>query len=309
MLRSIDVAIRRRPEHPTAEWAITPRPFDHWGQRLHSVEAKGVAEIREIGAENSDCRGYLLRAADPEAGVSVRYTVEICEDCAPDWVWRRQDNRFTLASPGLASMAADVVAGAANQRAALEKLVAHAAEMFGYAHVDRPFNAETEAVPAVTAPTTGSCVDINTYLLAAARSLGIRGQYIAGYWFHPERDATTDMHCWLAFAPDGVLTFWDVAHGLKWAESLGARVTEGLNPAGGRRVGLSCGRGLVFETPVGRAEISHFAELKWLAPEGAAAVEIRDNAMTIAVADPDGDRAQYPGRADAPTFTLTEAAA
>lgn len=271
-------------------WAIAPRPFPHWGQSFERFDVEGVASLREVGGENTECRAYLVKAAAADAPITFRYEAGFTAAPTPDWVWRVQDNALTRASDALDALAKDLAAGAQNQTAALSRLVDYAAEMFAYAHVDTPFNAGAAAVPSVETRIEGSCVEINTFLLAAARAVGIRGQYVIGYWFHPQHTRTPDAHCWLAFEPDGALTFWDVAHGLKWAQSLGARVAPGLNPAGGRRVGMSCGRGLAFATPLGRVEISHFAEPHWLGADGA---RIR-GALTIEVEDPDGDRAQTP---------------
>ena len=73
------------------------------------------------------------------------------------------------------------------------------------------------------------------------------------------------MHCWLAFETDGQLLFWDLAHHLKWGVP---KLAPSLNPAGGRRIAMSCGRGLTFETPNGNIEISHFSEPVWIMPDG-----------------------------------------
>lgn len=96
--------------------------------------------------------------------------------------------------------------------------------------------------------------------------------------------ATSDMHCWRIFESDVTPEFWpefrDLAHHLKWrVDGLGA----GLNPAGGRRVAMSCWRGLSFETPTGSTEISHFSEPGWVLPGGAARtakvrIEVEENA-------------------------------
>ncbi|MEO1328332.1 MAG: hypothetical protein AAFW46_01585, partial [Pseudomonadota bacterium] len=57
-----------------AEALLAPRPFGHWGESLHRFEAEGVSSVSEIGAENSGCRGYLLRLA-PGARPRLRYEV------------------------------------------------------------------------------------------------------------------------------------------------------------------------------------------------------------------------------------------
>lgn len=267
--RIVEVRLGEAAPSPEAI-LLAPRPFDHWGQRLAWWEIDGVRAVSEIGATNSDCRAFLCR---PEAGAAprFRYAFELTEDAAPDWAWRVQSNRYTTADPNLCALAREATIGAPDQSEALRRIVANASEAFGYDHADEAFNDGHDAVPTICGTVKGNCVDINTYILAAALSLGLKGQYVAGYWFHPHKTETADMHCWLVFEPEGAdgPVFWDLAHALKWRETLGARIGEGLNPAGGRRVAMSCGRGLVFETPHGAVEISHFAEPVWILPDGA----------------------------------------
>ncbi len=268
------------------EALLAPRPFDHWGQRFHAFEAEGVSAAREIGALNSGCRAYLLTPR-ADAPLRLRYAVALTDDAAPDWTWRVEDNRHTRAAPELAELARAAAEGAEDQRAQLRRLIDHAASVFAYGHGAERVNAGRDSVPRLCGTTRGSCIDINTYVLAAARSLGIRGQYVAGYWFHPEKTATDDMHCWLAFEPDGRLVFWDLAHALKWGDSLGARIEEGLNPAGGRRVAMSCGRGLRFDTGFGAVEISHFSEPVPIGRKRGVAKKLPRPDLRIATRDPE----------------------
>lgn len=278
-------------------WILAPRPFDHWGQRFVGFDAAGVSEMREIRAENSECRGYLLRAERSQTRLVYHFEQGAPHDpafAAPEWVWRPQANRYTNAAPSLLDRARERVAGAPTERAALERIVEDAAELFAYDHPETKFNDGHETVPTVCGTTKGSCVDINTYILAAARAVGLTGQYIAGYWIHPQKTETRDMHCWLAFAPDGDLVFWDLAHVLKWGAALdveiGAETGRGLNPVGGRRLAMSCGRGLEFETPVGRVAVSHFSEPVLLEAGGA----LTRPELLIEVEEPSDCRTQLP---------------
>lgn len=281
--RRVTVTVERPSDLPAGALLITPKPFGHWGETPIGLEVSGAAVGAPICAENSRCEALIADPGGAQGPIRIEYCLALDDSGAPDWIWEGQENRHTLASPELSAAAKALVADTPDARAAVDKLARHTASIFGYGHVEEKFNEGVELVPIIAGLARGSCVDINTYLLAAARAAGLRGQYIAGYWFHPEKQATTDMHCWLVFAPDeGAPVFWDVAHGLKWAETLGAAVTPGLNPAGGRRVGMSCGRGLAFETPNGRVEISHFSEPMWVLPDGA----LRETAKTIAVTDP-----------------------
>lgn len=243
---------------------LFPRPFEHWGQHFVGIETGGGSVPFELTARNADQRAYAMRSAS-RGKLTIRYAFVERDGPAPPSVWQVQDNRLTRADEGLVALARDIAGLAATEKAALHALMDYAGGLFGYGHPEERFNDGLDSVPAVCGTTRGSCVDINTFLLAAARSLGMRGQYIAGYWFHPDRTETLDMHCWLAFEADGDLLFWDLAHHLKWGVT---PLAPGLNPAGGRRVAMSCGRGLIFETANGAVEISHFSEPVWVLPGG-----------------------------------------
>ena len=250
---------------PASEaWLLLPRPIDDWTQRFSGVELGAVAQVHEICALNSRQHAYLVKPAGTQAP-TVRYRLAPPIEAPADWIWQLEDNRYTRASAELASMAVQLLEKDSSQRRIVGRLVEHTAGLFGYDHPEERFNHGLEEVPALCGTTKGSCVDINTYLIAAARSLGIRVQYMAGYWFHPERSETHDMHCWLAFRLDGEAVFWDLAHHLKWGVPT---LSPGLNPAGGRRVTMSCGRGIRFDTPNGQVEISHFSEPAWVLPGG-----------------------------------------
>ena len=212
---------------------------------------------------------------------------------AAPWVWDLPDSRHNRADDDLRALAGELCCGE-TPSAALRHLADHAREMFDYGHGGEPIDLGREAVPTLCGTTRGNCVDINTFILAGALSAGLKGQYIAGYWFGPGRDETTDMHCWLAFETERGVEFWDVAHHLKWGV---AGFGPGLNPAGGRRVAMSCGRGLVFETPHGSVEISHFSHPLWVLPgwhrnrcAGAHPASRGDRSMTELILKPCSDR-------------------
>jgi len=249
-------------EHPvsTDAWMIVPRPVNDWQSRCVSVEFDQVQSVREIEAINSLQHAFLLK---PQAGQIPEITFEFIDNpYAPDsWICAIEDNRYTRASSDLTNLATQLTQGMDSEKAKIHSLIENAADYFGYAHADERFNDGCDDVPMLCGTTKGSCVDINTYLIAAARSIGIKVQYMAGYWFHPDKHKTLDMHCWLAFQCDGQPLFWDLAHHLKWGVK---QLAPGLNPAGGRRVPMTCGRGLRFATPHGEVTISHFSEPLWV---------------------------------------------
>ncbi len=264
-----------------AAWLLLPRPPQTWPRRFAGVTFDGIASVREVGAVNATQRAWLLRAA---ASTTPLIHYEFQGECGtwnsdlPDWLWERISSAHVRPSAELAALARELIAGHADEGTRLRSLITHAAEVFAYDHPEERFAAGCDAVPTVCGTARGSCVDINGYLLAMAAAVGLRGQYLAGYWFHPERSHTHDLHCWLAFEIDGDVQYWDVAHHLKWGVS---PLMPGLNPAGGRRVLLSHGRGLVFPTPLGPTEVSHFAEPVWLLENGVQ----RRPSMTVRIDD------------------------
>ncbi|MCG8612812.1 MAG: transglutaminase-like domain-containing protein, partial [Pseudomonadales bacterium] len=209
--------------------------------------------------------------------VQIRYQFEPTGKSLPEQFFEQQTNRYTVASQGFAEeiKALNTEGNPAKQ---IFDLILKAKSVFDYGHADERFNDGHAQVPALCGTTKGSCVDINTYLIAASNSLGIPVQYVAGYWFHPERNFTPDMHCWLLFNVDNTVIPWDLAHHLKWGVS---ELSPSLNPAGGRRVPMSFGRGLNFEGPHGTVQISHFSEPVWLLPNG----QTEDSILEISIQD------------------------
>ncbi len=119
------------------------------------------------------------------------------------------------------------------------------AERFTYGHPEETFNQGLDAVPALGCGLVqGSCVDINTYFIAALRAAGIEAGYATGFFFPAEKgDHCEDGHCWVVTRIDGKTQEWDIAHHLK----LGTRqIKPGLNPKPGFRAACFHSMGLAF---------------------------------------------------------------
>lgn len=262
ILRTVDVTVTE----PAPEGALLlfPVPFGHWDQRCEAMDVQGDVTLTQIRAKNTPQPAILAQptAAGP---IRIRYEIRCAPASVAPHIWQVPPHRLTTASPELKALAQEI-AGGKLPREAVRALAEYAAANFSYGHVEKRFSDGWDSVPAICGLQRGSCVDINTFTLAAALSLGIRGQYLAGYWFGPERFSTPDMHCWLVFEIDGQPEFWDIAHHLKWGVD---GFSPGLNPAGGRRVAMSAARGLQFDTPNGLASEDHFCEPVWVLPGGA----------------------------------------
>lgn len=247
---------------------LFPQPFDHWGQAFVSVETDRAEDPVELTALNSEQRAYAIGAANRAPAV-ITYHIAESDGPVPDSVWRVQQNHLTVADESLVVLARQITAHADSVNAKLHALMEYAAGIFSYELIGELFYEGHSSVPALCGTTKGSCIDINVFLFAAALSLGLRGQYIAGYWFQPGQAETNDMHCWLVFEAGGELIFWDLAHHLKWGVE---KMAPGLNPAGGRRIAMSHGCGLRFNTGNGQVEVAHFSRPLWVLP-GARMVE------------------------------------
>ena len=262
-MKHVDIFLQE-PAPDEAAILIAPIPFDHWGQRSKLTDLTGLKNQTELKAANSGQKAVIAKPIDQHLP-ALSYALEETNIAPAPFVWNVPENQYTRADNSLTELAIDLVKNLTTETAKIFALIEYASDMFGYGHTEGRFYQGLESVPAVCGTTKGSCVDINTFLLAAALSLDIKGQYIAGYWFHPDKTETLDMHCWLAFEADNEVLFWDLAHHLKWGVE---KLAPGLNPAGGRRIAMSCGRGLEFETINGRVSISHFSEPVWIMPDG-----------------------------------------
>jgi hypothetical protein len=175
----------------------------------------------------------------------VRYTYLSGGHSYPDAVFTPHRNRFTLAAKELVFDAINIADAQPDGHAAIQALVNAAAEKFRYAHPDVRFNDGCEEVPYLACGRTeGSCVDINTYLIASLRAAGHEAGYITGYFFPQEKNGSCeDGHCWVVTRHDGVVLEWDIAHHLK----MGTReICCGLNPKPGDRVAVAHSMGLTF---------------------------------------------------------------
>ena len=162
----------------------------------------------------------------------------------PAAMFEHRPSRFTRFADDLVAEAED----AAGDRTGLDRAAAIAcatAERFTYGHPEEKFNDGLDEIPALGCGLTeGSCVEINTYFIAALRAAGIEAGYVTGFFFPEEKgDRCTDGHCWVVTRIDGETREWDIAHHLK----LGTRdIRPGLNPKPGQRAAVFHSMGLSF---------------------------------------------------------------
>ncbi|MFW5824111.1 MAG: transglutaminase domain-containing protein [Marinobacter sp.] len=165
----------------------------------------------------------------------------------PESAFVPRRNRYTEASEDLAAASLECALAAGGGAAGIRALVAEAEARFSYAHPDVRFNDGMDKVPHLSCGLTpGSCVDINTYLVASLRAAGFQAGYMYGYFFRQESGGqTSDMHCWVVTRHEGEILEWDIAHHIK--AGLG-KTGPGLNPRRGYRIALGHSMGHQYRT-------------------------------------------------------------
>lgn len=192
--------------------------------------------------------GQTALRISPEANeVVLRFRFDGEVGRYPEEIFHPVASRFTRADESLLAEVAALAAGGPDDDplARARWIACGVAERFTYGHPETRFNDGFDHVPALgCGMTKGSCVDINTYFLAALRAAGIEAGYVAGPFYPAEkRDWCEDMHCWVVTRIAGATQEWDIAHHLK----LGTRnIRPGLNPKPGFRAALSHSMGLDF---------------------------------------------------------------
>ncbi|MHA7777166.1 transglutaminase-like domain-containing protein [Roseibium sp. M-1] len=218
--------------------------------------------------------GQMAALVTPEPGKELIFTYRYRHEGPgyPEAVFTPQRNRFTRAAQDLVFDAINIADSQPDGPAAIQALVNAAAEKFRYAHPERRFNEGCDEVPYLSCGLTeGSCVDINTYLIASLRAAGFEAGYITGYFFPQEKNGCCDdMHCWVVTRHEGAVLEWDIAHHLK----MGTRdIGCGLNPKPGDRVAVAHSMGLTFPE-LGIFCEKLIAEPKWISGDGLEKAEI-----------------------------------
>jgi hypothetical protein len=112
----------------------------------------------------------------------------------------------------------------------------------------------------------GSCVDINTYLVASLRAAGYEAAYLYGWFFPAEKvDRCVDGHCWVATRHAGETLDWDIAHHIKAGLD---PVRPALNPKPGRCVAVSHSMGHRYRLGDRAITLKLLGEPVWLLPDG-----------------------------------------
>ena len=199
-------------------------------------------DVREIIEPYTHQKALLMDVTSDS--VRIEFNFDTAANAYPDIMFQPKPSRYSKFASDLVAEVDDVI-GNASGYALLQHIACHVAERFTYGHPDVAFNDEAQVIPALGCGIVqGSCVDINTYFLAALRSAGIDAGYVTGFFFPKEKQNTCDDgHCWVVTRHDGETLEWDIAHHLK----MGTRdIQAGLNPKPGKRFACFHSTGLDF---------------------------------------------------------------
>lgn len=232
---------------PVDELILAPTGTSTRYQAVTQLTVTG-GQITAVATEADLGLGAVLIAPDGHGPVRLHYAVADSAHAYgyPEAAFRPRDTRHTRAAVALTDASRAIMQEAGGGRAGIEALVAEAEARFEYGHPKNRFTDGLDAVPYLSCGLTpGSCVDINTYLVASLRAAGYEAAYLYGYFFPQERGGMTDDgHCWVATRYQGEILEWDIAHHIK--AGLGP-TRPGLNPRPGERVAVTHSMGHHYE--------------------------------------------------------------
>lgn len=185
----------------------------------------------------------------------------------PEVMFTPRATRYTTAADDLAQASVEIARAAGGGMAGIAALVAEAEARFAYDHPEIRFNDGTDTVPYLSCGLTpGSCIDINTYLVASLRAAGFEAGYVYGYFFPAEKGGVTDdSHCWVVTRHAGEMQHWDIAHHMK--AGLGP-TRPALDPRPGWRVALGHSQGHRYGHGAGGVELKLLAEPMVIGADG-----------------------------------------
>ena len=238
----------------------------------HDAVTRTTVTGGDIRAVTLEAELGLAALCIEATGGALTLTHEIApapqEQGYPEVIFAPRVTPYTVAAEDLVRASQEIAARAGGGMAGLRALVAEAEARFTYAHPEVRFNDGTDAVPYLSCGTTpGSCVDINTYLVASLRAAGFEAGYVYGYFFPAEKGGVTDdAHCWVVTRHAGEVLEWDIAHHIK--AGLGP-TQPALDPRPGWRVALGHSMGHAYRLDDGTARFKLLSEPMRAGPDGA----------------------------------------
>jgi hypothetical protein len=256
----VAVALDKPTWREGAVGLLLPIPPSTPHQRLVEWQLPKGWVWQALRAENREQGAAWVTKADDLSAESRYWFAEVKNQPEPHH-YQPYVNRFTALPEGLRAKVQELAGMQISEREKVQQLASYVASRFIYNPTP-----STGAFPDVACDIKqGNCLDINTVFLSMLHGLGIRSSYDIGYYFKGSDKECDGWHCWVSLIADGEHQDWDIPHILKFNVTPFA---EGLNPAPGRRVCMSRGRGSRFRAGAVEVEISHFCRPRWVMPDG-----------------------------------------
>jgi transglutaminase-like putative cysteine protease len=224
---------------------IAPLGIETEFQRFQALEAPKGWDATIVAEQRSGQRAVVLVPPSLAARATLVHSFSASGPGLSSDAYRPEGTPVTTAATELAQESRQIARSAGGGLAGIAAIVADTSARFTYGDMPlaEPWYSGQDPVP-IVACTTGNCIDINTYLVAALRSAGYDAAYLTCYFFDDDpQGIASGMHCWVRTRHDGVVQDWDIAH-FKKAGRLD--VSANLNPVPGRRFALAFGRDHVF---------------------------------------------------------------
>lgn len=252
------------PTNITAEKLFFPLGIGTPHHSVTSVDVNLRYKTYRIPGSNQ----WVGVADAPDHAVTLTYEYADTGCPYPEEMFAHRPSRFTRAAHGLREDAETLRDAADPAQAVVNQVTG----LFSYGHVDKTYYDDADELPQLCDMTTGSCVDINAYLIASLRAAGVDAGYVTGYFFPEEKQGSTfEMHCWVVTRDENYgCREWDIAHFLKMGRQ---DVHASLNPKPGRRAAIAHSMG--HDIPaLGLSDAKLIAEPIWVTQSGTERAEM-----------------------------------
>lgn len=225
-----------------ADGVLVPGGMETPYGRCLSIDGNGMVPIRE---ETTGQSAFWISAPGDRLELDFLFSDEAC--AYPESMFVPGPSQFTRYAEDLVAEV-QKCAGDLQGLECARAIACHTAERFVYGHPEEKFAEGLDEIPALGCGITeGSCVDINTYFIAALRLVGIETGYLTGYYFPEEKAGRCeDGHCWVVTRIGEETHEWDIAHHLKMGTH---DIHPSLNPKPGQRRATFHSMGLRFSEP------------------------------------------------------------
>ncbi|MGL4238457.1 transglutaminase-like domain-containing protein [Tabrizicola sp.] len=248
---------------------IAPLGIETEFQSFLALEAPRGWDATIVAERRSGQRAVVLKPPSPTDRAKLVHSFSSSGPGLSSDAYRPEGTPVTTAAAELAQEAQQIARSVGGGLAGIAAIVADTSARFSYGEVplaERWYFGQ-DAVP-IVACTSGNCIDINTYLVAALRAAGYEAAYLTCYFFDNDpHGIASGMHCWVRTRHDGAIQDWDIAH---FKKANRPDVSATMNPIPGRRFALAFGRDHVYGWRDIEIRLSTPSRPMWVREDGTA---------------------------------------